>query len=447
MPRTYDTYAAQRARADDTRWPGARDLHYDDPMGTIAAGSQLHGLFEGIPILDELGNLIPAPITQFFLGLIDDIPILGDFLQIILGITDDGSLDPTTLLSGFFDGLRTFLPFLPDMGGGIKSVVEGAADFITGILNPANLLAFFNPGLIPGLDASIITSGFFDMDLVSGLPATFLSIGAGLFNAVFGAGSSTATTVAQATAEAEAAVKNLNGRVVQLEGGRTITTYTVSGTWTNPTPTQHNLITVICICGGDGGGRPQTSTGDTAKGGQSGGYMSKQFYTDEIPATVAMTIGAGGAGASSAGNNGGSGGATSFGSLLVGAKGVGAAFRDGSFQVAVPPGNGGNGGWSYESLTSPFPRAVVASQPGSGSGFAPGGRPGFSSSGAAGSASPANIPAGGGGGGGGSETGAGGIGGFPGGGGGAGGINIQSGSGSSGVGAAGASGCIYIVTG
>lgn len=445
MPNSYDTYAGQRARADDTRWPGARDLAYEDPTGAIAAGTQLKGLFDGIPILDELGNLIPAPITQFVLSLIDDIPILGDFLEIILGISDGGGLDPTTLLTGFFEGLRTFLPFLPDMGGGVKSVVEGAADFITGILNPANLLAFFNPGLIPGLDASVITSGFFDMGLITDLPSTFLSIGAGLFNAVFGAGSSTATTVAQATVEATAAVTNLNGRVVALEGGKTITTYTVSGTWTNPTPTQHKLITVICICGGDGGGRPQTSTGDTAKGGQSGGYMSKQFYTDAIPATVAMTIGAGGAGASSVGGQGSAGGATSFGSLLVGAKGIGAAFRDGSFQVAVPPGNGGNGGWAYESTTSPFPRAVVASQPGAGSGFAPGGRPGFSSAGSAGSASPANIPAGGGGGGGGSEANAGGIGGFPGGGGGAGGIAISGATGSSGVGAAGASGCIYVV--
>lgn len=251
-------------------------------------------------------------------------------------------------------------------------------------------------------------------------------------------------------AQAQADIIALNGRVTALEGGGTVTTYTVTGTWTNPSPSEHVAIKVICVNGGDGGGRGGNLVYDQQKGGQSGGYMQKTLYTDELPSTVAMTIGAAGAGATSAGS-GGVGGTTSFGSYVVGLKGIGAIYLDGSYTTGVPPGDGGNGVWRDTGDNIYMP-----STNGTGGPFAPGGRAGFGTSsgavtGKAGSAAPVNIPSGGGGGGGGSVgstgltvvVGVGGVGGFPGGAGGAGARNGTTYA----NGANGAAGCIYIIEG
>lgn len=261
--------------------------------------------------------------------------------------------------------------------------------------------------------------------------------------------------------ELQAAMAHLNGRVTALEGGGVVTTYTVSGIWTNPTPTEHKPLTVICVNGGDGGARGSASIFDSAKGGLDGGYIQRQFFTDEIPETVAMTIGVPGVGNSSTGGGpGGLGTITSFGSLLVGIKGAGAVFdTSGSmipYKTGVSPGKGGDGGFYVRSTFSGGGESVllIPSTDGEGGPFAPGGRAGFGdtsaeTAGKAGVAAPVNIPSGGGGGGGGSITtaafqnsGAGGNGGFPGGGGGGGArenATYRPG------GHAGA-GCIYIIT-
>lgn len=255
-------------------------------------------------------------------------------------------------------------------------------------------------------------------------------------------------------ADAEEAVIALNGRITALEGAGTITTYTVSGTWTNPSPSDHVRIKVIVYCGGDSGARPTLNYKDQPKGGFSGGYVEKELWTDELPSTVAMTIGAGGAGVTSGGSDGNPGAISSFGTYVVGQKGVGAIYRDGAKlpERGVPPGDGGNGAWL---LTDNDNYALIASTSGGGGAFAKGGRAGFGSSGSAidgkhGDAAPANQPSGGGGGGGGSvaasvgEAGNGGNGGFPGGGGGAPGMR---GGGTTANSGSGAQGAIQIVTG
>lgn len=253
-------------------------------------------------------------------------------------------------------------------------------------------------------------------------------------------------------AETEEAVLSLNGRIIALEGSGTMIIHTISGTWTNPTPTAHNLITFVCVNGGDGGSRGSSAIYDTAKGGLSGGYIQRSFYTDELPASVAITIGAGGAGNSETGGGpGGAGQITSFGSLLVGIKGVGAVFKPGGvipYDTGVAPGNGGSGGFYVGSSQSDL---LLESTDGGGGPFAPGGRAGFGNvssetAGKPGAAAPLDIPSGGGGGGGGSVTvatlqlsGDGGAGGFPGGGGGGGARS----SASFRSGGNGAAGCVY----
>lgn len=249
-------------------------------------------------------------------------------------------------------------------------------------------------------------------------------------------GSGTATTT-----DVQTTIADYQTRITALEGPVTLTQYTTSATWTNPTPAAHNLITVICINGGDGGGKAAASQG--LPGGQSGGYFSQQLYTDAITSTVAMTIGAGGAGATTAGAAGSAGGTTSFGSYVTGQKGVGGVFKaDGTHATSIPPGAGGRG-FMIGANTVAWPSERGQSGP-----FAAGGEAGTTGNGAAGQAAPAGVPSGGGGGGGGGNAAAGsavgGAGGFPGGGGGAGGTSSSTGVASNG--GAGAAGCIYVIT-
>lgn len=252
----------------------------------------------------------------------------------------------------------------------------------------------------------------------------------------------------QEVAQAEAALIALNGRVTALEGGGTVTTYTVSGIWTNPYPTEHKRVKVAVYNGGDGGARCTVGYRDQPKGGQPGGFIERWFWTDELPATVAMTIGGAGAGNTS-GGSGLPGGITSFGTLVVGTKGVGAVYNDGA-RMPVPgaaPGRGGDGVFTPGTGDSDV---LIPSTDGGGGPFAAGGLAGFGSTtpavhGKNGASAPLDVPSGGGGGGGGSAAsgavGNGGNGGFPGGGGGAAGtLGLFNGNG----GTAG-QGCIYII--
>lgn len=243
-------------------------------------------------------------------------------------------------------------------------------------------------------------------------------------------------------------VQNHENRISLLEGAGVITTHTTSGTWTKPAGYQDSdLFTIICICGGDGGAEGvTTAAGATqrAPGGLGGGYISKQFRYGDLPDTVDMTIGAGGAGATADGP-GSTGGITSFGALLVGAKGVGAIFKaDGSYAVSVGPGNGGKGG-----VFNTDDHVYLEAERGDSSGFAAGGEAGFPAAGLldgqTGADAPAGVPSGGGGGGGGNAItgsyGVGGNGGFPGGGGGGGGAYSSATT----DGGNGGNGCIYEV--
>jgi hypothetical protein len=241
---------------------------------------------------------------------------------------------------------------------------------------------------------------------------------------------------------------SINGRLTVLEGAGVLTQYTASATWTKPTVdgsgvvyTANELWTIVCINGGQGGACPGQYTG--APGGLGGGYVSQQFKYSALPATAAMTIGAGTAGATTQGAAAAAGGVTSFGSLVTGVSGAGSiAKADGSYATAVPPGNGGYGGHATASGTTSTGSMVAR---GDSSGFASGGAPGLSANGGAGGAAPSGYPTGGGGGGGGGSTNAsnttGGAGGFPGGGGGGGGGATNP----NGAGGLGAAGCIYVI--
>lgn len=302
------------------------------------------------------------------------------------------------------------------------SITSIASSILTGVIGTS---------LIPGLDASKIISGTF-AESVTGLTNVWSTIVTAL-----GGGGGTTQSAAQTN------LTTLNGRVTTLEGVGVITQYTVNATWTKPTVSPSNgvayqpndLFTIICICGGNGGTAASAGAAppSAGAGGQSGGYVSRQFrYSELTAASYAMTIGAAG------GANGGVGGITTFGALVTGVKGVGAIFKpDGAYAAAVKPGSGGTGSCGSSTTTA----AVGPGTNGEASAFAAAGILGSNAVGGNGGAAAAGTPSGGGGGGGGgANNNAGGTGGFPGGGGGGGGQGSLSANGG-----AGAAGCIYVV--
>lgn len=89
-------------------------------------------------------------------------------------------------------------------------------------------------------------------------------------------------------------------------------TFTSSGTWTKPPNGKFALVQLI----GAGGGGARRSSGN-GSGAGPGPYYERLFLLSTLAATVAVTIGAGGAVQSTDNTDGNAGGTTSFGAHLV----------------------------------------------------------------------------------------------------------------------------------
>lgn len=173
--------------------------------------------------------------------------------------------------------------------------------------------------------------------------------------------------VAQA-GEVSAGLTDLTNRVEVLEGGTlTVRTYAFNSTWAKPEGLYRLGVAV------EGGGHAGRSGGTLAPnrgglGGLSGGYQFQWFEEDAIAgiaATVAVTVGAGGATPSQAG------GVSRFGSHLASIPGVGAVLTIEGSQLsnsaAGPGGDGGNAGNANSGVV------LSAGVAGGGSAFASGG--------------------------------------------------------------------------
>jgi hypothetical protein len=205
--------------------------------------------------------------------------------------------------------------------------VNGLAVFGDALLQPS---AYLNWGITTGSPGYGIhdNAGVLEFKNAGGLWASFN----GTIQAFFSGGN----TVSQ--------IKFADGTVqTTASGGGSIPDYqvfTASGTWTKPASATMTYIE----CWGGGGG----AYGGLGAGG-GGGYFAKWIRTNQLTATVVVTIGAGGAGV--VGNGGGgsayavAGGNSTFGSYITAQGGGPGGYQyAGSPYYALGGKGGGNGG-------------------------------------------------------------------------------------------------------
>lgn len=110
-------------------------------------------------------------------------------------------------------------------------------------------------------------------------------------------------------------------------------TFNASGTWTKPS---QGSIAVIQVWGGGGSGGKGVASGP-AGGGGGGAYCERVMRLSNLPSTVSVTVGAGGASQTTGSTAGNNGGTTTFGSYL-------SAFGGGGGAYNASGGSGGGGG-------------------------------------------------------------------------------------------------------
>lgn len=330
-----------------------------------------------------------------------------------------------TLTAGTFAGSGASLTALPAANlTGTLPAISGAN--LTA-LNATNL----GSGTVPVARMPALTG---DVTMAAGTTATAISAGAvgatelatdAVTNVKVAADAiGIAELSATGTASATTFLRGDNTWAVPSSGGTTVSfqTFTASGTWTKPTGVK--LVHVRCWGGGGGGGAKPTWGGG---GGGGGAFVTGTFDASILPASVSVTVGAGGVGVSS--SSGTNGGASSFGSYLIangGSRGVG-----GSGNCAGTSHLGGRGGAVYSFAGGAGGGGAATTGPGddgqsAGPTFASGGGGGSGCSGGVGGA----VAGGGAGGTTNSGGGGGGSGGFEGG---------DGGNGSTGTGGAGVS--------
>lgn len=140
-------------------------------------------------------------------------------------------------------------------------------------------------------------------------------------------------------------VVRLDNRIDQIVyGDNTIVqmyTYSESAVWEKPPGAKKIVVNVLA--GSSGGGKTTYPSDNYSpgQGGFSGGWSRGEFDAANVPATVTVTVGVGGAGATTVDTNGAAGQGSSFGTL-VSAGGAGStAYGSGNITFRMRGGLGG----------------------------------------------------------------------------------------------------------
>ena len=119
-------------------------------------------------------------------------------------------------------------------------------------------------------------------------------------------------------------------------GANAIQVFTSSGTWNKPSS---GTIVQVHLWGGGGGGADSSSNGGRNGGGGGGGYAKYEILMSDLPNSVSVTVGSGGASSTGGGlRTGSNGGTSSFGSYFS-MIGGGGGNGGGSSGSAYPPNN------------------------------------------------------------------------------------------------------------
>ena len=135
----------------------------------------------------------------------------------------------------------------------------------------------------------------------------------------------------------------VSGGSSSLSAGPSVTVFTVSGTWTKPGGYSDDHMVLIRAWGAGAGG----AKGSNGGGGGGGAYCERIMRMADLPSSVAVTIGAGGAARTTTGD-GNNGGNTTFGALLTAYGGTG-----GENGVGPSTSRGGPGAGELASGTLP----------------------------------------------------------------------------------------------
>lgn len=215
-------------------------------------------------------------ILDFLLPALEQIPIIGDIIEIFTGI-----------IGGDLGDLTDWVGELLDVDG-----VNDIIGIAFGVL--ADLLDFVP--IIGGTLSDILDN------IAAGLNTTH----------------STATTAAGTATTAATSATTANNRIDALLSGEVVTTISASGAWNKPVApaTGWKKHTIYGLGSGGGARRGSAGTGSALSGGGpggQGGYAIIPLADSVLPSTVTVTIGAPGVGATSDGVDGGAGNDTVFG--------------------------------------------------------------------------------------------------------------------------------------
>ena len=252
--------------------------------------------------------------------------------------TFTGSSPPPLLGPTFFDEYAQRIDTLFDASALPLTAVGGTGDAVTATLDPP--LAVANT-FVDGMKFTITWGA-------ANTGAVTLAINGGTALAVVDA-SGTGLIADSLSAGLRSLIEFIGGqfRVLGGMGGGAASqnsyfAITASGTWTKPAGLDDDRMVTIEAWGGGGGGGNNASAG----AGGGGSYTMLRIRAGDLPSTVTVTIGAGGAMATAGGN-------TSFGAFLT-------AYGGGFSGSGAGNGGGGGGGELQAGANQPSPTGNAA---------------------------------------------------------------------------------------
>ncbi len=268
-----------------------------------------------------------------------------------------GSATPGAITGdNFMDNLAAHVKKFYDTAALPLTAVGGTANAVTATLDPP-LVGALVEGMRFGITWPLTNTANVTLSINGGTALAVVDAGDGALSA------NALTAGLRSTLEYYAGKFRITTSIVNVANiASFFQLFTSSGTWNKPAGYDANRLVTVELWGAGGGGGSATLAG----GGGGGAFMLGRFRLGDLPSSVAVTVGTGGAIATNGGN-------TTFGSLLTARGGKGAASvtgGDGAGMIASDfgGGNGGAQGTTGGSPTGGVPGGSVTNEFGGGGG-------------------------------------------------------------------------------